>query len=56
MTNTQQTAPNPRRKFFLLKAIGATLGPDLTRRELSVAELEAIAAKHSIDISKVPAR
>lgn len=45
---------NPRRKFFLLRAITEALGPDLSRRELSVAELEALAKRHSIDVSSVP--
>lgn len=43
--------PNPRRKFDLLKILSAALGPDLHRRELSVAELEAVASEHGIDTS-----
>ena len=49
------TAPNPLRKGDLLLILAVELGPDLHRRELSVAELEAIAAEHGIDISKARA-
>lgn len=40
---------DPRRKFFLLIELTKALGPDLSRRELSVAQLEQIAAEHDID-------
>jgi hypothetical protein len=51
---TSVTAPNPLRKGDLLLILAVELGPDLHRRELSVAELEAIAAEHGIDVSKAP--
>lgn len=40
---------DPHRKFFLLVALTKALGPDLTRRELGIAQLEQIAAEHNID-------
>jgi hypothetical protein len=49
------TAPNPLRKGDLLLILAVELGPDLHRHELSVAELEALAAEHGIDISKARA-
>lgn len=53
MTTTQQPKPNPRRKLALLQALSNALGEDLSRRELSVAQLEALAAQHGVDVSKV---
>ena len=41
---------NPHRKFDLLRIITAALGPDLSRREMSVADLETLAAKHGVDV------
>lgn len=48
-------AGNPRRKFYLLVALTEALGPDLGRRELSCKQLEELATKHGVDVSKVPA-
>jgi hypothetical protein len=40
--------PDPRRKFYLLKALASTLGPNLDRNKLSVVELQAIADENGV--------
>jgi hypothetical protein len=55
MFQPMTTAANPRRKFYLLVALNKALGVDVARRELSVRELESIAAANGVDLTEVPA-